>query len=161
MKTLTNRPGRVHGVARSAGLASKPSNKQKFMNYRDNKLYKISGKSILVNNKCLYRRLGSAGFDIEEDINLIKELTSRSAGPLTFDSLATLILYDFFDCNPDDEVVRRLDMYIDELADVFKDFWVADERCWGEFPFKICGITIKEYLSYVTPMGVIRTFKNG
>lgn len=130
------------------------------MDHRDNKLYKINGKSILVNNKSVYRRLRSAGFKIEHEVYEIENLMSPSATTFAFNDLAKLILYDFFDCSPDDEGEESLDMYIDELADVLKDFWVADERDWREFPFKICGITINKYLSYVIPpIGVIRTFK--
>lgn len=114
------------------------------VNHKDQRLYRINGRSIYVNNRNLYKRLNSIGHSIEFDIKMIKDIGSDTACGVGFDSLSKLILLDYFDCRINKTNI--INIYIEDFASTLMHFWLDDEKLWKEFPFIICGITIKECL---------------
>ena len=113
------------------------------VNQKDQRLYKINGRSIYVDNIDLYKRLNSIGHSIEKDREMIKSLASDSARGSNFDSLSKLILLDYFDCRVNKTNI--INIYIEDFASVLMRVWLCD-KLWKKFPFRICGITIKECL---------------
>lgn len=114
------------------------------INHKDQKLYKVNGRSIYVNNIDLYKRLNSIGHSIEKDKKMITGLALGEARGGDFESLSKLILLDYFNCRVNKTHI--INIYIEDFATTLMHFWLKDENAWKEFPFRICGITIKECL---------------